>query len=167
MTLKNNNKIASCFNIFLGTTVYQTESFKIEYFTINNISYTSTTKLQINEDSLYSSYYIKSDILLPALSSTEIVFMVSYVCSPLDFKEVFRFNYPCYDFSMMLSANRNIGNYSIDKEIFSLLNNASSTDSVELSNIKSDIALDENYILDITFFDWSLPGSGYIIALKK
>ena len=68
---------------------------------------------------------------------------------------------------MMLSANRNIGNYSIDKEIFSLLNNASSTDSVELSNIKSDIALDENYILDITFFDWSLPGSGYIIALKK
>ena len=167
MTLSNIKENESYFNAFFCTTKLKPETLKVKRFFMNNIEYISQLELSIEEDTAHKCFYIKSDIPLPIASTCEIIFIVSYICNPHDFREIFHFKYPCNNFNMLLSMNNNIYNYSLSNEIFSLYSNAYSADYFESSNDHSNVSPDENYKLNISFPNWSLPGSGYIVTLQE
>lgn len=151
------------FKLYLDATKQQCETFKVENLTINGIDYTSQIVL------LYSSnlsrgqfiYNISSDFIPPILESCDVHYVYSYECPILDFFQTHRLSYPCNNFSISAMLDNDIDNqYSIIGSTFSSFSKIHFDDykASEMYNIG---------MCNMKLPNWSLPGAGYAITLKK
>lgn len=151
------------FKLYLDATKQQCETFKVENLTINGIDYTSQIIL------LYSSnisrgqfiYNISSDFIPPILESCDVHYVCSYECPILDFFQTHRLSYPCNNFSVSVMLDNDIDNqYSIIGSTFSSFSKIHFDDykASEMYNIG---------MCNMKLPNWSLPGAGYAITLKK
>ncbi len=151
------------FKLYLDTTKQQCETFKVENLTIDGLDYTSQIKLlySYNLNRGQFVYNVSSDFVPPDLESCNVYYVCSYKCPILDFFQTHRLSYPCNNFSISAMLENDTNNkYSILGSTFSSFSKIHFDDykASEMHNIG---------ICSMKLPNWSLPGAGYAITLKK
>lgn len=151
------------FKLYTDTTQQQCETFKVENLTIDGVDYTSQIKL-IRSKNLNRGqfiYNIRSDFIPPDLKTCDVYYVCSYECPILDFFQTHRILYPCNNFSVSAMLENDTNNqYSILGSTFSSFSKIHFDDykASEMHNVG---------ICSMKLPNWSLPGAGYAITIKK
>ena len=150
------------FQILFNACRQQAESFEVTQLKLNNIEYLD--KVQINKQCIQSSdafnYQVQCDELILDQPIQKIEYSNSYCTNIDDFFISYKIHSPCYEFNVIVTLNHSKDNYSV------LCSTFSSAERVKQKDY-SDYELHANNICSINFPTWSLPGSGYVVTIKK
>ena len=151
------------FKLYNEMTKQQADTYEFEKLLIDHANYTSLVNISItkNIDRGQFIYTVASDYIPPEKKKCEISYKSSYICPILDFFQSHRLSYPCGNFSTsVIIKNDSKQQYSI------LCSTYSSFSKVHYDDFKA-LEMDNDESCLICLPEWSLPGAGYAIAIKR
>ena len=151
------------FKLYNEMTKQQADTYEFEKLLIDHENYTSLVNISItkNIDRGQFIYTVASDYIPPEKKKCEISYKSSYICPILDFFQSHRLSYPCGNFSTsVIIKNDSKQQYSI------LCSTYSSFSKVHYDDFKA-LEMDNDESCLICLPEWSLPGAGYAIAIKR
>lgn len=150
------------FKILFNACRQQAESFKVTNLKLNDIDYLND--VEINSNCIKSSdafnYQVQSNEIILDKPIHKIEYSNSYHSNIDDFFISYKIHSPCYEFNVTVTLNHANDDYSV------LCSTFSSAERVEQKDY-SDYELHAGNTCDINFPTWSLPGSGYVVTIKK
>lgn len=154
------------FKIYSQMNERQSLTFQVELLQIDGHDYTEEVEIRkkVMKDSNYFDYEVTSDAIYPQNPSFDISYDVSFECGILDFYQSFRIEYPCRVFTVNASIINNTGGrYKlIGSKFTNLYNNIASQEK----NMPKEKYINDS-ICNFYFPTWSMPGTGYVLCMKK
>ena len=150
------------FEILFNATKQQAESFEVIKLDINGHNYMQYIKPEhrtIPGNGLFNYQVYSNQIILDSPINT-IKYTCKYKTSTNDFFVSQRLHSPCRQFGVTVTLN------NTDNKYIALCSLFSSSEKLRHADFTKYEFYSEN-IYDETFPEWSLPGSGYIVTLKK
>lgn len=150
------------FEILFNACKQQAESFEVTNLKLNDTDYLNDVKINCDctKNSDAFNYQVRSNEIILENPIHKIEYSNSYCSNLNDFFISYRIHSPCYEFNVTVTLNYGHDDYSI------LCSTFSSTERVEQKNY-SDYELHAGNTCDINFPTWSLPGTGYVVSIKK